>query len=475
MNKPLIALGSVLAVALLGLPPVLGMITESQVAQRVESLRDHPVFTAELESFERGWFGSRARIGFGLSPAYVAQVAASTPEASAEELSRRATIVVDIAHGPVAVGDGVHFGLSSFVARPDPGTAGIGAVLERLRIPYLFEFRGRTGLSGVLDFDADIPGFELADPNGQLAFAGATLEGSLDGTLLEYRARSDHLRVAPAGEPSVSLEGLRMSADLDVRSAYLLLGAMDGEVDRVQVWDPAAAPVFDASGLRVAGEWRPNGTGDRVDAAFTYTLASAMGSGGIDLADAAFGVTVRDVDVAAAQAYYETVQRAMANGTSDPDALLADLEPVIWRFLAASPSVALEPMRFRWQGEPFDASLHVEVDGATLPPGGAFDLRSPVFWVSAVDATARANVSKKLAEDITTRVLTLQLAEALGGDDALPSDQLEYMAGAQAGLMLVTLVTQGLLLDDGDEYSTRIEFRDGALTINGAPLPTGFP
>src|SRR5690554_4513063 len=95
MNKPAIALGGALAVALLGLPPVLGMMTESQVAQRVESLRGHPLVTAELESFDRGWFGSRARIGFGLSPAYAAQLAASTPGASPEELAQRATIVVD--------------------------------------------------------------------------------------------------------------------------------------------------------------------------------------------------------------------------------------------------------------------------------------------------------------------------------------------------------------------------------------------
>ncbi|HEX6996986.1 MAG TPA: YdgA family protein [Gammaproteobacteria bacterium] len=475
MNKPAIALGGALAVALLGLPPVLGMVTEAQIAQRVASLQGHPLVTAELQSFDRGWFGSRARIGLGLSPAYAAQVAASTPGASPEELAQRATIVVDIAHGPVAVGDGVHFGLSSFVARLDPDTAGMGALLERLRIPYLFEFRGRTGLSGVLDFDADLPAFELDEPEGHLSFAGATLEGSLDGTLLEYRARSDHFRAAPSGQPSVALEGLRMSADVDVRSAYLMLGTMDGEVDRLQVWDPAATSVLDASGFRIAGEWRPNETGDRLDASLTYTLASATGTGNIDLADAALGVTVRDVDLAAAQAYYETLQRATANGPRDPDVLLADLEPVIRRFLASSPSMVVEPLRFHWQGEPFDANVLIEIDGTALPPAGAFDVRSPAFWVGAVDATAQANVSKKLAEDVTARVLTLQLASALGGDGALPAEQLEHMARAQAGLMLVNLVTQGLLLDDGERYSTALEFRDGAVTINGNPLPVGLP
>src|SRR5690606_12830274 len=137
------------------------------------------------------------------------------------------------------------------------------------------------------------------------------------------------------------------------------------------------------------------------------------------------------------------------------------------RALRRSPTVTLEPIHFRWRNEPFDASVRVAIDGDALSP--AFDLTDPTFLVGAMRLDARATLSKVLARDIAVQIISTQMA-IMGGANGMPPDQIEYMAGAQAGLMLVSLVGQGYLIDDGQSYTTEVTFADGTLTINGNPL-----
>jgi uncharacterized protein YdgA (DUF945 family) len=61
------------------------------------------------------------------------------------------------------------------------------------------------------------------------------------------------------------------------------------------------------------------------------------------------------------------------------------------------------------------------------------------------------------------------------GSSSLPPEQLAYMAEAQAGLILITLVGQGVLVEEGAAYRTDLRFADGALTVNGQSLPLGLP
>ena len=141
MNKVAIAAAALLVIALLAMPGVVGSITEARVRERVAAIDASPSAAAELTSFDRGWFRSTARIELELAPDNVAQLtdAAGTPLGVFGALP----IVVEFAHGPVAVLDGVHFGWSKMVARPDVEAPGVAELTQTLGVPYLFEFRGR--------------------------------------------------------------------------------------------------------------------------------------------------------------------------------------------------------------------------------------------------------------------------------------------------------------------------------------------
>src|SRR5688572_16042293 len=170
MNKLAIAAAALLVVALLGLPAVVGSVTEARVRERVAAIDASPTATAEVKSFDRGWFRSTAQIELRFVPDNVAQLAAF-----AENLGLFAAlpVAIDFAHGPVAVLDGVHFGWSKMVARADPAAPGITELQQTLGVPYLFEFRGSSSYFGGLRFDADAPPFQLPLDEALLTFSGA--------------------------------------------------------------------------------------------------------------------------------------------------------------------------------------------------------------------------------------------------------------------------------------------------------------
>ena len=91
-----------------------------------------------------------------------------------------------------------------------------------------------------------------------------------------------------------------------------------------------------------------------------------------------------------------------------------------------------------------------------------------------ISASAELSVEKPLAERLAALSIQAQLAAAGNAQDA-SSEDLADMAAAQAGFMLVGLVGQGILIDDGDTYSTEISFDDTGATVNGTPMPFGLP
>jgi uncharacterized protein YdgA (DUF945 family) len=464
----------IVVLAVFGLPPVLGMLTENDVEARVAAIADNPFVTASVSSVDRGWFSSRAEIELALSPTYVARLEALSatsgePIPAAQRLARGATIVVDFTHGPIATGDGVYFGLSKMTARLDPETEGYTAWLEQLGIPYLFEFRGRTSYAGRLTFDADVQPIDVDTADGGVRFSGAVLNGVLSGGTLRYDMGVQSLEIASEAS-TLALQAVHASGDHDLRRRYLMLGRVDATIDSFTASDTAvsAAPTAEARNVRFTSNLTLDDTGTLVNGEVTYGADSFIAPPEVMLADASLRVVLRNLDADALEAYAEAAQQNAAASLDDPRQLLAALAPSVERLLAAEPSVAIDPLRFELNGEPFEARLALAARNDALPPAGALDLRDPTLWLAVVDATANASLSKQLGLAIATQAAATQIA-ATGA----PPDQVESMAEAQAGLMLVTLVAQGMLVDDGQRYSVEIAFTDGALTVNGSPLPFG--
>ena len=466
-----VAVFAVAAVALLflGLPPLLGVLTQSQVAERIAALDASGVLRVSLRSYSRGWFRSRARISLALTPQAIARLDALGASAGAPSfagtLDRRLPIEVEIAHGPIALLEGVYFGWSKMVARLDRQVGSVTSLEGTLGVPYLFEFRGRTNFGGDVAFDAQMPPIDLTVDDAHLQFSGATLAGTFSAGRLAANGRVDRFELgAPPG--GFSVRDVRLATNTELRSAYALPGDSSLSVEQVSIVDATRGPmpVFDAGKLRVTSKLGVDPSNTLLDLHATYDIDSVFVDG-TRIAAASVGVALEKIDAAALAAYLEAA-RAEASGASPG----ADLQAALARGLAAGPSVVLDPLRFTVNEEPFTAHVELAANPAALPAAGTFDPEDLGEVLPALRCLATVDVSKKLARQIAVLATELRY-----GASSLAPAQERMLAEAQAGLILATLVSQGILVDGGDTYRAGLKLTDGMLTLNGTSLPLGLP
>lgn len=466
-----VAVFAVAAVVLLfvGLPPVLGMLTESQVAGRVAALDASGVLKASLRSYERGWFRSRARIAIELAPQFIARLdalgAAGGVPSFAGTLDRRTPIEVEIAHGPLAILDGVHFGWSKIVARLDPRSGGVAGLERTLGVPYVFEFRGRTDFRGGVTFDAELPPIDLTIEGARVEFSGAALAGTFAAGRLVGNGHLERFELtSPPG--GFAIRNVRAATDTEIRSAYALPGDSSLSIEKISIVDAARgpSPVFDVDNVRIASKIGIDPSGALLDVHATYDVDSVFVDG-TRVADASLGLAIDKLDAAALEAYLDAA-RTEASGQGPS----AERKSALERALVAGPSLVLDPVRFRVNEEPFTARGEVAANPAALPPAGTFDPEDPAAVLPALRSVVTVDVSKKLAHEIAVLATELRY-----GDGSLAQEQGRLLAEAQAGLILVTLVGQGILEDAGETYRAELRLADGALTLNGSPLPFALP
>jgi len=457
------------ALLLLALPPVLGMLTESQVRARITALDTSGVLKASLRTYERGWFRSHARMSLALTPQTIAKLdelgaAIGLPPLSAD-LDRRVPIALEIAHGPLAVLDGVYFGWSKIIARLDTRARNVASLEQSLGVPYLFEFRGRTGFAGGVSFDASLPAVDVEAAGVHITFSGAGIDGALVGQRLVSESRLGGFTLtSPPG--AFTIRNVRAATDLELGSSNAAPGDAKLSIEQFSIVDAARGdrPVLDAANVKIASKvgFDPHAT--LLDLHATYDADSVL-LYDTRVTEASLGVALDKIDVAAVDAYVKLAQSD--GGGSDP---AADVGRALTRALAAGPSFVLDPLRFRVDGEPFTARVEVAANPAALPATGSVGLDNWLVLLPALRVMATVDVSKKLARDLATLAAEMRFV-----DDAMPPEQRRLLADMQAGLMLATLLGQNMLVDAGDTYRAELRMDGSGVTLNGGPLPFDLP
>jgi uncharacterized protein YdgA (DUF945 family) len=448
---------------------VLGTLTESQVRARIAALDASGVLKASVRSYERGWFRSRARISLALAPQTIARLdelgaALGLPPLSAD-LDRHLPLALEIAHGPLALLDGAYFGWSKIVARPDSLARNVASLEEGLGVPYLFEFRGRTSFTGGVSFDASLPTVDLAADGVHVAFSGGGIDGALVGQRLVSDSRAgDFVLTSPPG--AVTIRNVLAATDIELGSSNVLPGDAKVSIEQLSIVDAERgdSPVLDAANVKIASKVGLDPHTTLLDLHATYDSESVL-LYGTRVADASVGIALDKIDVAAFDTYLRLLEKVSVGADSS-----AEVGKALAHTLAAGPSFTIDPLRFRIDGEPFTAHLEIAANPATFAATGSVDLDNWLALLPALRSTVTVDLSKKLAHEMAA--LTAEMRYV---DDGMPPEQRRLLADAQAGLMLVTLISQGILVDAGDTYRAELRLADGALTLNGGPLPFDLP
>jgi uncharacterized protein YdgA (DUF945 family) len=312
--------------------------------------------------------------------------------------------------------------------------------------------------------------------SNEVAFSGLLVEGTLDGdrVVAQGSIETFDYQSPLAG---AAIEQFRMNADYRLRPNNIALGTSDVGIGRIVVASPmlGAGPLFNATGLRFSSNVDLDEAATLMRIVVNYGADTVAAGANVTLTETDFGIALEDLDAAAMQAYYATLQ-GFGGGAqpADPDAVLAELSAVLEQLLERGPSLTLNPIRFSMNGEPFSANVRVATDPAALP-GGARNFLDPTLWLALASVNAEADVSKVLAQSFAEQFVRQQLAAAGAAAGApMPEDELDAMAAAQAGLMLVALSGQGFLEDAGESYTATLQFTSGELTVNGTSVPLGL-
>ena len=503
MNKLAIAAVTISATFFLSVPPVLGYLAEQQIRQhadRIEALDGSP-YNLEVIDYAGGWFGSTARVETNLAGEYIEQIvavatsddddttAAITGMVITSFLSRSMPLVIEIGHGPIMFSDGPQIGILSTVIRLDPEAQGLPELLELLGTPYLFEIRTLTAMSGSSRFSADVPPIELDYPFGEITFSGLDIEGNFDflSRQVDSVAGIEFLRVDAPGAGSLAGEDILLTADVTGFAPRLWLGDILTEVGSVAVESSGPNGPFNLDMTRAGARFDStvDESGELITIEGSYYLDSLSGDAlasnssldlaTIDLADASFDIAFRDFAIEALQEYYAYSRLVAIDPRSAPP-LFPGVQDMLYLTLATSPTIEIGPVEFRWDDEPFAASVRIDVDGSGLPERDAFNMFDRRALFAAISVDAYADLSELIALTIAAQASKSQLRSgAVAAGNELSEEELDIMAEKQAIVMLLGLVSQGLVEASDVGYHSDLQFVNGELTVNGTVLPIGLP
>ena len=472
----IITIGIIL-VLLLAAPFAIGMLTESNMREQLDSYYTNDLFEGRVADYDRGWFSSTARIEFRLSQRYIEQFEAMAQAGGmgAALSGFNIPIVVEIAHGPVLTGETAGIGLVAVKAYADPQSPMIQIAQTFLGVPNLFEFRGRSGFGTGFVFEGGIPEIRGAISDFGYDFSGVDLNGVARLGDLEFEAVLGNLALQ-SPFASVIVDALTVTGDYERRPGQLMLGTSQVNLARVVFVNPlfGAEPAFAADKIGLSGTFSENGAGTHFDLEALFTLERVAVPDVLEIRDAALGLRIGHLDSTAVDEIYRIA------GEIDPlasDATVgALLRPSFDRIVAGSPELALEPVRFTMPDGSLDARVSVVLDGTALPNGSVSDLENIQLAMSALTAEADITVDKPLARLLAGLVVAENLPPMTLGADGqpVPPTEREAMIAAQTSQMLTGFTTLGILSDTGDSYRCLLKIEDGAATANGQPVPFLF-
>jgi len=473
MKKVILVLVVLIALLALGLPGIIGGSTQANLEGRIAELDENPVLALRVADYDRGWFSSHARVEISLDESYLELLNTAgqvdfDDGVDGEILGGEAISVnVELAHGPIAFLDGICFCFSRVHARLDDSDEIVAMVTDELGMPYLAELNGQVSYAGTFSFTSNIPPIEYLDESGQLSFSGLTADGSLSGPDLLVDATAQRLLIDADGS-TATFENFALNGDSSRINHILWAGDFSATLERVSIADAlAGSGSIDIGGLRMEGNVDLNDTGELLDATVTYAADSvSVPQEALALSDTELTVRFANLSVTAMTDYYEIMLNL---DVADPASATMALPPVITRLLENNPSVALDPIRFTLNDESLVAAISLRTVNGDR---GGIDLTNPMMLLGMFEASANLTAAKPLLENLATQAAMAQLGTL--DESQIPNDQdLESMAQAQTQLMIATFLGQGYIIDDGENYTTEIEYSNGEVRVNGMPLPLG--
>lgn len=484
--KKAAALFIVLAIAVAGMPALLGSLTQGRIAAMAEAASAGQIFQVSVSGYERNWRTSRATLNISLHDGYRALLEnilsrdpdpAAVPSELGNLLDRQLDLTVDVTHGPLLSQGGVGIGFADTVIRVDPATEGLDELLATLGMPYLVEAHARIGIASISPYRWTIPPVAYTGPNVSVTASGLNQEGTyrVASQRLTALSHMDSLEITAEGA-AFSAESLTYSANFNGKAGAIWTGVADLSIRHISAENPGGQTAGTVENLEAHVQSEASGTGDRVHFNHEVNVDSLHGTingEDHDVTGLQADFAVKNIDVPALTAYQEMAIELAGAGESaaDPMTFFDELQPILYRFAAAEPELEFGPISFEWNGGMLNARFLVRIDNEMLPAEPLFAPLDSGLWSRLLAVEAELDVDQNVAEWIA--IQTMAAAAPPGPTDFVHTDAYKAIAQAQARGTLVSLAAQGMLEETETGYRFRGAYENGMVEVNGTPLPFG--
>ena len=474
MNKPII-IGAGVTLAALGITPYfIGNGIEQNVTDIVTELNKQAVYSANIKSYQKGWFSTTAEIEIGIDVnALVAAQQMGNSNLSSED-NPSITATLEAHHGPLYFGNGQGIGRAHYTVSINGDKLREYAQWDATKPAYVNE--GVIGLFGGISYTDEIPAMTATDEESGInfLFSGYKGEATTQGEEVVYKSTGESLSIG-ADEFSVNMKSL----SVDMSYAGDLVRAVQGElfdskmtasVASIEVagFEPGANVAID--NLTLVANTDINNDEKTANVYVEYAIEKLVGPE-IDASDMTLGVAINNLSTDFLKAYQDFSNESLMLPADEMTAkMMAFFEDNALSQLTAEPEINITKLSATLPEGSFNAHANTKLVGITALPETMADIG---YWVTHLLADAKVTADKAFAESVTSGYMVSQIMASPQAQD-MTQEEVEAAAKQQVPMMLDVFTQQGFIKETEGGYETVVELKDGKANINGTPIPLPF-
>jgi len=487
--KKLLSAILVIIAALAGAPYFVGDLARENIERQAAEISKIPGYSLKIRQYDQGWFTSHAVIAYGFDEHTLnimrgSDDADGLDKAAIAALTEGLVFDATIAHGPVTLQNGLNFALLTLSSKlRDIDHEAYRQFKQRADIDSLAELDAVVSYGGATRLHGHSPAFmadysDLAGKKMIINFAGIDIRTSVSAATDQYdmALQLEHLALDMAeGKLNIDQAGAR--AEGQKINQYLWTGKGASTIGRL---DFTAPPGLSLSLENFTSDYdfgRENGRKNESD--LTLHWRSAVGellTSDVSLKNFTLDLDLTHLDREALTDYVRSIRQSYENtGETPPTAaetaskMQAIATRVGERLLKNSPELIINKLAFQMGGGFFDSDAHLTINGDGLD--NIRQLSDPVALNKRLTNLANIRFDKNMAVALTAIGMEKQMTAAGMDVSQLPKEQFRQMIDVQASTLLQNFVNQGYFEQNGVQFSTRFEMKDGQRLVNGKPLP----
>ena len=474
MNKPLLAGAGVTLVALGVAPYFIGTSVHENVNAAVNEINQQAVYSAEVLSYDKGWFSTTAEIklAFDFQALVNAQNVDPADIPMEENPSLTATLVAH--HGPVYFGEGLGLGRVHYTVSIDGDE--LREYVQWDGQQPIYRNEGVVGLFGGLSYADVIPALSAtAEEEGfTLLFSGYAGEAEPDGDQTLYTSSGESLSIS-ADEFSLEMKNLSMdmSYDGDMVAAFkgdLFESQGKARIESIEISNIEPGAAVKIENLAFATDVKINEDNNTANIYVEYAVDKAVGPE-LDATDMVLGVAINNLDIDFIKAYQEFSNNSLLVPSEEvPAKMMEFIEANLLTQLKAEPEINITKLKATLPEGSFNAYANTKLVGIDALPG---TLEDAAYWVTHLLADAQITADKALAQSMASGYMMGQLMATPHAQN-ITAEEIQAAVEQQTPMMLSTFAQQGLIKETEKGYETKLELKDGKASVNGTPIPLPF-